>query len=90
MYGVWATNTGDRLRAVAEPLNLSAEQIAGEVESFYLIQRFRFRQQIVAEDPDDVNRVDPDELNELHRLMLKEAFKQAKKLQLRLKLQHGL
>jgi CBS domain-containing protein len=90
MYGVWATNTGDRLRAVAEPLNLSAEQIAGEVESFYLIQRFRFRQQIVAEDPDDVNRVDPDELNELHRLMLKEAFKQAKKLQLRLKLQHSL
>ena len=90
MYGVWATNTGDRLRAVAEPLNLSAEQVAGEVESFYLIQRFRFRQQLVAEHPDDTNRIDPDSLNELHRLMLKEAFKQAKKLQLRLKLQHGL
>jgi len=90
MYGVWATSTGDRLRAVAEPLNLSAEQVAGEVESFYLIQRFRFRQQLVAEDPDDTNRIDPDTLNELHRLMLKEAFKQAKKLQLRLKLQHGL
>ncbi|MCW8891309.1 MAG: DUF294 nucleotidyltransferase-like domain-containing protein, partial [Sedimenticola sp.] len=44
MYGLWATNTGDRLRAVAEPLRLSQEQIAGEVESFYLIQRFRFRQ----------------------------------------------
>lgn len=90
MYGIWATNTGDRLRAVAEPLNLSAEQVAGEVESFYLIQRFRFRQQLVAEHPDDTNRIDPDSLNELHRLMLKEAFKQAKKLQLRLKLQHGL
>lgn len=90
MYGVWATSTGDRLRAVAEPLKLSAEQVAGEVESFYLIQRFRFRQQLLAEDPDDTNRIDPDELNELHRLMLKEAFKQAKKLQLRLKLQHGL
>ncbi|WP_245621801.1 DUF294 nucleotidyltransferase-like domain-containing protein [Sedimenticola selenatireducens] len=90
MYGVWATSTGDRLRAVAEPLNLSAEQVAGEVESFYLIQRFRFRQQLLAEDPDDTNRIDPDTLNELHRLMLKEAFKQAKKLQLRLKLQHGL
>ena len=90
MYGVWATSTGDRLRAAAEPLNLSPEQVAGEVEAFYLIQRFRFRQQITAEDPEDANRVDPDTLNELHRLMLKEAFKQAKKLQLRLKLQHGL
>ncbi|MCW8889880.1 MAG: hypothetical protein OQL20_04395, partial [Sedimenticola sp.] len=46
--------------------------------------------QLAAEDPADVNRVDPDSLNELHRLMLKEAFKQAKKLQLRLKLQQGL
>lgn len=90
MYGVWATNTGDRLRAVAEFLKLPPEQVAGEVESFYLIQRFRFRQQLMAEDPADVNRVDPDRLNELHRLMLKEAFKQAKKLQLRLKLQQGL
>lgn len=90
MYGVWATSTGDRLRAVAEPLGLSAEQVAGEVESFYLVQRFRFRQQLLAEDPEDINRVDPDTLNELHRLMLKEAFKQARKLQLRLKLQHGL
>jgi CBS domain-containing protein len=39
---------------------------------------------------DAANRVDPNDLNELNRLMLKEAFKQAKRLQARLKAQQGL
>ena len=36
------------------------------------------------------NRIDPDELNELDRYILKEAFKQAKKLQMRLQLEYRL
>ncbi|MBI4986419.1 MAG: hypothetical protein HZC24_14020, partial [Rhodocyclales bacterium] len=36
------------------------------------------------------NRIDPDRLNELDRLILKQAFKQAKKLQSRLQLEYRL
>ena len=89
-HGVWATNTGDRLRAVGRKEGLKPEETAAEVEAFYLIQRFRIQKQLSVDSPDLVNRIDPDNLNELNRLMLKEAFKQAKKLQLRLKLEHGL
>ena len=35
-------------------------------------------------------RVDPDDLNELNRLVLREAFKQAKRLQSRLQLEYRL
>lgn len=86
-HGVWATNTADRLRAVGSALGRAGVDTAAEVEAFHLIQRFRIHQQLQTRDPEAVNRVDPDDLNELHRLMLKEAFKQAKRLQLRLRQQ---
>ena len=89
-HGVWATNTGDRLRAVARARNQRPETAAGEVEAFYLVQRFRMQQQLTANDPDEANRLNPASLNALNRLMLKEAFKQAKNIQLRLKLEYGL
>jgi CBS domain-containing protein len=54
------------------------------------VQRFRIRQQLATPDRAAANRVDPAGLNELHRLMLKEALKQAKKLQLRLRQEYGL
>jgi len=89
-HGAWETNTGDRLRAVAEAMDLPPEETAAEVEAFYLVQRFRFQQQLSSDSQDKANRLNPSDLNELNRLMLKEAFKQAKKIQLRLKLEHGL
>jgi CBS domain-containing protein len=89
-HGIWATSTADRLRAAGLALGRPGEDTAAEVESFHLIQRFRINQQIQTKDPDAVNRVDPDDLNELHRLMLKESFKQAKRLQLRLRQQQAL
>jgi CBS domain-containing protein len=89
-HGVWATNTGDRLRAVARAQNQRPETTAGEVEAFYLVQRFRMQQQIIAKNPDEANRLDPSSLNALNRLMLKEAFKQAKNIQLRLKMEYSL
>lgn len=89
-HGVWATNTGDRLRAVATFKNQRPEETAAEIEAFYLVQRFRIQQQLTTENPDAANRLDPSSLNALNRLMLKEAFKQAKKIQLRLKLEYGL
>lgn len=89
-HGVWATNTGDRLRTTGPALNRSPEDTAAAVEAFLLVQRFRVRQQLTEKDPERANRIDPSNLNELQRLMLKEAFKQAKKLQLRLKQDHDL
>jgi CBS domain-containing protein len=89
-YGIWATNTADRLRAAGAALDRSVADTAADIEAFHLIQRFRIHQQLQTKDPDAVNRVDPDDLNELHRLMLKEAFKQAKRLQARLRAQQGL
>ena len=89
-HGIWATNTGDRLRAAAAVQNLKPEETASEIEAFHLIQRFRIQQQLVDMDSDDPNRLDPASLPDLNRLMLKEAFKQAKKLQLRLKLEYRL
>ncbi len=89
-HGVWATNTGERLRATGPALKRRPEDSAAALEAFNLVQRFRVQQQLAADDPERVNLVDPRDLNELHRLMLKEAFKQAKKLQLRLKQDYGL
>ncbi|MBK1717143.1 DUF294 nucleotidyltransferase-like domain-containing protein [Thiocystis violacea] len=88
--GVWATNTAERLRAVGRIRRRQPEDISAEVEAFHLIQRFRINQQLQTQDPDAVNRVNPDDLNELHRLMLKESFKQARKLQARLRQEFGL
>jgi CBS domain-containing protein len=89
-FGAWSTSTADRLRAAGAAQQRPAEDIAAEIEAFHLIQRFRINQQLQTSDHAAVNRVDPSDLNELHRLMLKEAFRQAKKLQLRLKQQLGL
>lgn len=89
-HGIWATNTGDRLRAVASVTKQPPEDTAAEIEAFNLIQRFRIQQQLINSDPEVANRIDPTNLNELNRFMLKESFKQAKKVQLRLKLEHDL
>jgi CBS domain-containing protein len=84
-HGIWATNTAERLRLSGAVRQREPQEVAAEIEAFHLLQRFRIQQQLVTHDRDAVNRVDPDDLNELHRLMLKEALKQAKKLQSRIR-----
>lgn len=88
--GIPATSTAERLREAASAMDRSGVDVAAELEAFHLIQRFRIQQQLQTRDLDAANRVDPNDLNELNRLMLKEAFKQAKRLQARLKAQQGL
>lgn len=88
--GAWSTSTADRLRMAGAAQQRPAADIAAEIEAFHLIQRFRINQQLQTHERDAVNRVDPSDLNELHRLMLKETFRQAKKLQLRVRLQLGV
>jgi CBS domain-containing protein len=84
-YGLWSTSTAGRLREAGRAAQRSAEDTTADVEAFHLIQRFRIQEQLASRDPDRVNRVDPADLNDLHRLMLKEAFKQGGKVQLRLR-----
>lgn len=88
--GDWSTSTADRLRATDYSQDRLTEETTAEIEAFHLIQRFRINQQLQTSERDAANRVDPSDLNELHRLMLKEAFRQAKKLQIRLRQQFGL
>jgi CBS domain-containing protein len=86
--GVHNTNTPQRMRLAAT----SADDSAALVEAFNYIQLLRLRHQHLENEhgiPAD-NRINPDELNELDRRILKEAFKQARKYQQRLKLDYQL
>lgn len=89
-HQTWATNTADRLRTVATDMRRSISETAAAVEAFDIIQRIRIHQQLISKEPEKANRVDPKQLNDLQKLMLKEAFNQAKLLQLRLKRQFHL
>lgn len=88
--GVVATSTAERLRALAERGKLGRDDIGAVVDSFYFVQQLRLREQQQGTPAGMRNRIDPDRLNELDRYILKEAFKQAKKLQTRLQLEYRL
>ncbi|MBI2307395.1 MAG: CBS domain-containing protein [Rhodocyclales bacterium] len=79
--GVPATNTAERLRTVGPLLNQRPEETAAFLGALDQVQRMRFANQLRANSPAAANRVDPDRLNELDRQILKEAFRQAKRLQ---------
>jgi CBS domain-containing protein len=88
--GVRQTGTAQRLRAVAEKMRLGREDVAAIIEGFYFILLLRLRHQQAGGDEAGANRINPDQLNELERYILKEAFKQARKLQSRLQLDFRL
>jgi CBS domain-containing protein len=89
-YGVAETGTAQRLRALAERGKLGRDDIHAVIDSFFFIQQLRLRNQQAGASEGAANRIDPDKLNELDRLVLREAFKQAKKLQGRLQLEYRL
>lgn len=83
-HGVWTTNTVERLREVGRAMQRPHTDTAASVEAFEFIQRLRIQRQLAGGEYDGVNRIDPSAIAGPQRLMLKEAFKQAKLLQLRL------
>ena len=90
--GVEATSTVQRLRQGGSRIGMPAEELAAMADGFHFIQLLRLRHQHLDTDhgaPGD-NRVKPDNLNELDRRILKEAFRQARKIQLRLKLDYQI
>jgi CBS domain-containing protein len=91
IYGVHHTNTAERLRRVGEQIGLVGDNLAAVLNGFYFIHTLRLRRQIdPTTPPGGANRVDPYSLNEMDRRMLKEAFKQARRLQVNLALRYGL
>lgn len=90
-HGIAHTSTAQRLRGAAKKLAFGKDDINAVIEGFYFIQTLRLRNQHRSDVASEAaNRIDPDKLNELDRHILREAFKQAKKLQQRLALDYRL
>lgn len=93
--GVTHTSTLQRLRASAAKLKIHPAEIEAWADAFLFIQVLRMRHhdeekaQGMSDDALD-NLIDPERLNELDRRILKEAFRQARKLQARLALEYHL
>jgi len=81
-HGVAHTSTAERLRGAAEALNFASGGLGAVIDGFHFVHLMRLRNQ--CRNPVRANRVDPRELSELDRYGLKEAFRQARKLQNRL------
>jgi len=86
------TNTAKRLRAAAPALHIPDAELADWNRAFHFLQLLRLRhqheQQRTGIAPD--NHLDPDTLNPLDRRILKEALRQARKVQARLALDYQL
>jgi CBS domain-containing protein len=88
--GVAATGTAARLRGAAPKLNIPAAEVEAWLSSFYFIQMLRLRGQHeenkAGREMD--NRINPDDLNDLDRRILKESFRLARKVQSRMALDY--
>ncbi|MCC6474727.1 MAG: CBS domain-containing protein [Burkholderiales bacterium] len=90
-HGVAHTGTAERLRQAGAKSGVPAGETAAAVEAFLFIQMLRLRRQAEAGlARAEANRVDPQELNEVDRRMLKECLRQARRLQSRLALDFQL
>jgi CBS domain-containing protein len=83
--GIPETGTAARLRLAGQQLRVEARHVDATIEGFHYLQMLRLRQQQLAAGHGPANRIDPYALNEVDQRMLKESFRQARQLQLRLK-----
>ncbi len=93
--GVTHTNTIQRLRMSAARMNLHKSEIEAWIDALLFIQVLRLRHhdeesELGLKDDALDNCINPERLNELDRRILKEAFRQARKLQSRLALEYHL
>ena len=91
-FGLAQTGTAERLRAATAELRMEPREMAAIVEAFFFIQKLRLRIQAHPGEhaPQNANRIDPDMLNGFERRSLKEAFRQARRLQQRIELDYDL
>jgi CBS domain-containing protein len=88
-HGIPETGTAARLRLAGARLHVSPKHVDATVEAFHFLQFLRLRQQDLTARGGP-NRIDPYALHEVDQRMLKEAFRQAKQLQERLRLTYRL
>ncbi len=90
--GSTATNTVQRLRDIARPLHLGTVEIEGWIEAFYFLQTMRLLHQYECSKQGVAmnNHINPKQLNDLDRRILKEAFRQSRKMQSRLGMEYSL
>lgn len=90
------TSTIERLRESAAKLRIPTAEVEAWINAFLFIQMLRLRHHFevigTLSDPDEPldNLIDPAQLNELDRRILKEAFRQARKAQVKLSLDYQL
>jgi len=85
------TSTAERLRGIDAVAPFGGERVAALVDGFHFIHLLRLRGQVgPGASVAGANHLDPRTLNDLERRVLKEAFRQAQALQLRLRLDYGL
>lgn len=82
------TATRARLRAAGLALRWDARDTRALLDAFDFIQGLRLSSQ--RNGGDEVNRIVPDELSELEKAFLKEAFRQARRLQEKLRFRYQL
>lgn len=85
-----ATGTAQRLKQAGQALRIPDAEIASWTQAFHFIQLLRLRHQHGQERRGQApnNHLNPDTLSVLDRRILKEAFRQARKLQARLALDY--
>ena len=76
--------TAARLRTAGAKLGIEPRHVEATIDAFQFLQFLRLRLQDQATSHATANRLDPDTLNEVDQRMLKETFRQARKLQQRL------
>ena len=88
--GIAETGTASRLRLAGERLHVAERHVGATVDAFHFLQLLRLRQQDQPASGGNPNRIDPYALNDVDQRMLKEAFRQAKQLQERLRFSYRL
>lgn len=86
------TNTLQRLREITGPLHIDPQDAEAWADAFLFIQLLRLQlhhEQCERNEP-LTNKVNPDSFNNLDKRILKEAFRQARKLQTKLELEYQL
>ena len=90
--GISVTNTLERLQQLRERRVLDPQDADAYIEGYQFIQLVRMQQHQQQERDGKTfsNRLDPDTLNQLDRRILRESFRQAKRLQASLALRYNL
>jgi len=88
--GIPETGTAARLELAGERLHVARKHVDATLVGFQFLQFLRLRQQEMPGTNGNPNRIDPYALHEIDQRMLKEAFRQAKQLQERLRVSYRL